>query len=96
MSHSNYSDPSRAVEAASRLLANRCPASAHAYALAMHEIAAWAYDDEMTEHWRKVLTLLRKEQQLPVWFGRRITTIPTRAVQHGSRRVVPEVAGNPF
>jgi hypothetical protein len=58
MSVSDFSAPSRAVETVDRLLANRCPASAHGFALAMHEMAAWAYDDEITEHWLKVITVL--------------------------------------
>jgi len=35
-----------------------CPHQAHAFDLAMHELAAWRYDDGRTEHWRLVLGLL--------------------------------------
>jgi hypothetical protein len=35
-----------------------CPDQARAHALAMHELAAWRYDDGRTEHWRLVLGLL--------------------------------------
>ena len=32
-----------------------CPHQARAFALAMHELAAWQYDDDRTERWRLVL-----------------------------------------
>jgi len=35
-----------------------CPDRARAFALAMHEIAAWQYDDLRTQHWYYVLKLL--------------------------------------
>ncbi len=35
-----------------------CPYQARALALAMHELAAWQYDDSQTEHWLRVLSLL--------------------------------------
>jgi len=35
-----------------------CPEQARAFALAMHELAAWQYDDSRTEYWRGVLDLL--------------------------------------
>jgi hypothetical protein len=35
-----------------------CPHQARAFALAMHELAAWQYDDDRTERWRLVLGLL--------------------------------------
>jgi hypothetical protein len=35
-----------------------CPRQARAFAVAMHELAAWQYDDGRTEHWRLVLGLL--------------------------------------
>jgi len=57
MSEPKFSAKHSAFETAN-WLAIWCPASAHASALAMHEVAAWSYDDEVTEHWRKVLTLL--------------------------------------
>ena len=34
------------------------PHDARAFALAMHERAAWQYDDSRTEHWHRVLKLL--------------------------------------
>ena len=36
-----------------------CPDQARTLALAMHERAAWQYDDSRTEHWCGVLKLLR-------------------------------------
>jgi hypothetical protein len=35
-----------------------CPDGARAFALAMHELAAWQYDDQRTEYWLCVLKLL--------------------------------------
>jgi hypothetical protein len=46
-----------AVETVARLL-RWCPDQARALALAMHELAAWQYDDSRTEHWHRVLSLL--------------------------------------
>ena len=36
------------------------PHRARAFALAMHERAAWDYNDRRTEHWSRVLRLLPK------------------------------------
>lgn len=36
------------------------PQQARAYAVAMHELATWQYDDTQTEHWHRVLGLLPK------------------------------------
>jgi hypothetical protein len=47
-----------AVETVAWLL-RWCPDLARALALALHERAAWQYDDGRTEHWRHVLKLLR-------------------------------------
>jgi hypothetical protein len=49
-----------AIEVAAWLL-HWCPHQARAFALAMHELAAWQYDDRRTEHWHRVLGLLRAE-----------------------------------
>jgi hypothetical protein len=46
-----------AVETAEWLL-HWYPHRARASALAMHELAAWQYDDSRTEHWRLVLDAL--------------------------------------
>ena len=46
-----------AVETVAWLL-RWCPQQAHAFTLAMHELAAWQYDDRRTEYWRGVLELL--------------------------------------
>jgi hypothetical protein len=46
-----------AVETVAWLL-HWCPRQARAFAVAMHELAAWQYDDGRTEHWRLVLGLL--------------------------------------
>ena len=46
-----------AVETVAWLL-RWCPHQARAFALAMHECAAWQYDDRRAEHWRHVLGLL--------------------------------------
>jgi hypothetical protein len=46
-----------AVETVAWLL-RWCPHQARAFALAMHERAAWPYDDSRTGHWRHVLGLL--------------------------------------
>jgi hypothetical protein len=46
-----------AAETAAWLLIWR-PSQARAFALAMHELAAWQYDDNRTEHWDRVLGLL--------------------------------------
>ena len=46
-----------AIETVAWLL-DWCPHQARATALAMHELAAWQYDDGRTEHWRLVLGLL--------------------------------------
>jgi hypothetical protein len=59
MSDSAWAAAHHALETAS-WLSTRCPVSARAYAVAMHEIAAWGYDDDAIEHWRKVLALLPK------------------------------------
>ncbi len=39
-----------------------CPDQARASALAMHELAAWQYDESRTEHWNRVLKLLPTHQ----------------------------------
>jgi hypothetical protein len=49
-----------AIEVAAWLL-RWCPHQARAFALAMHELAAWQYDDSRTEHWHRVLGPLRAE-----------------------------------
>jgi len=36
-----------------------CPQQARALALAMHELAAWQYDENRTEHWHHVLKQFR-------------------------------------
>ena len=46
-----------AVETAEWLL-HSYPHRARAFALSMHELAAWQYDDSRTEHWPRVLELL--------------------------------------
>jgi hypothetical protein len=38
-----------------------CPDRAREFALAMHERAAWQYDDSRTERWHRVLKLLPLE-----------------------------------
>lgn len=35
-----------------------CPGQARAFALAMHELAAWQYDDSRIEHWHSVVRQL--------------------------------------
>jgi hypothetical protein len=49
--------PSGAEDAAAALLAS-VPASAKAIALAMHERAAWGYDEALEAHWAAVLRLV--------------------------------------
>jgi hypothetical protein len=41
-----------------------CPDQARAHAVAMHELAAWEYDDNRTDHWSRVLELLPKKLNL--------------------------------
>ena len=53
----SLSSDNDAVETAAWLL-RWCPHHARAFALAMHERAAWRYDDSRTEHWHHVLGLL--------------------------------------
>jgi hypothetical protein len=43
-------------------LLRRCPHQARAFALAMHELAAWQYDDNRTELRRDVICLLPENQ----------------------------------
>ncbi len=38
-----------------------CPNNARAFAMAMHELAAWHYDDHRIEHWLAVLGRLLKD-----------------------------------
>jgi hypothetical protein len=38
-----------------------CPHQARAFVVAMHELAAWQYDDDRTAHWRLVLGLLPRD-----------------------------------
>jgi hypothetical protein len=42
-----------------------CPRDASTVALAIHELAAWQYDDGRIERWRCVLELLQADQKLP-------------------------------
>jgi hypothetical protein len=45
------------------------PDRARAFAHAMHELAAWQYDDSLTEHWHHVLELLPRNSNIEVSGG---------------------------